>query len=64
MRKPILQYAATKAGIVQLVRAAAAEFGLAGMRVNAIGPGIVDTALTSQIKCDPDWYRAYAEKAC
>jgi len=56
-------YAATKAGIVQLVRAAAAEFGPSGVRVNAIGPGIVDTALTSQIKSDPDWYRAYAEKS-
>jgi NAD(P)-dependent dehydrogenase (short-subunit alcohol dehydrogenase family) len=56
-------YAATKAGIVQLVRAAATEFGPFGVRVNAIGPGIVDTALTSQIKDDPDWYRAYAEKS-
>jgi len=56
-------YAATKAGIVQLVRAAAAEFGAYGVRVNAIGPGIVDTSLTSQIKNDPGWYRAYAEKS-
>src|SRR5207249_2709649 len=56
-------YAMTKAGIVLLVQAAAAEFGAAGVRVNAIGPGIVDTPLTTQIKADPDWYRAYAEKS-
>lgn len=55
-------YAATKAGAVQLVRTAAAEFGEAGVRVNAISPGIVETALTDQIKSDPQWYQAYASK--
>jgi NAD(P)-dependent dehydrogenase (short-subunit alcohol dehydrogenase family) len=56
-------YAMTKAGIVLLVRTAAAEFGAAGVRVNAIGPGIVDTPLTRQIKADPAWDRAYADKS-
>lgn len=55
-------YAATKAGLVQLLRTAAAEFGPAGVRVNAIAPGVVETALTAQIKNDPDWYQAYASK--
>jgi NAD(P)-dependent dehydrogenase (short-subunit alcohol dehydrogenase family) len=55
-------YAATKAGAEMLVRTAAAEFGPHGVRVNAIAPGIVETPLTEQIKADPAWYRAYAEK--
>jgi NAD(P)-dependent dehydrogenase (short-subunit alcohol dehydrogenase family) len=55
-------YAMTKAGILQLVRTAAAEFGSAGVRVNAVGPGVVETPLTAPIKADPDWYNAYASK--
>lgn len=55
-------YAATKAGVVQLVRTAAAEWGQAGVRVNAVAPGVVETPLTEPIKADPDWYRAYAER--
>ncbi len=55
-------YAMTKAGIVQLVRAAAAEFGPAGVRVNAIGPGVVETPLTAPIKASPDWYDAYSAR--
>ncbi len=55
-------YAATKAGLVQLFRTAAAEFGPAGVRVNAIAPGVVETPLTAQIKADPGWYNAYATK--
>ena len=56
-------YAMTKAGIVQLVRTAAAEFGPHGVRVNAVGPGVVETPLTAPIKANTEWYDAYANKS-
>jgi len=55
-------YAATKAGLVQLARALAAELGSSGVRVNCIAPGVVETPLTEPIKKQPDWYNAYAAK--
>lgn len=56
-------YAATKAGLVQLLRAAAAELGPQGVRVNALAPGVVETPLTAPITSNPEWYEAYATKS-
>ncbi|MDC5697544.1 SDR family oxidoreductase [Intrasporangium calvum] len=56
-------YAATKAGLVQLLRAAAAELGPSGVRVNAIAPGVVETPLTAPIRAVPEWAAAYATKS-
>jgi len=55
-------YAATKAGVLQMCRALAAELGPYGIRVNAVGPGVVDTPLTAPIAANKDWYDAYANK--
>jgi NAD(P)-dependent dehydrogenase (short-subunit alcohol dehydrogenase family) len=54
-------YAASKAGLVQLLRTAAAEWGPRGVRFNAVAPGVVRTPLTDQIAADPQWYEAYAQ---
>jgi NAD(P)-dependent dehydrogenase (short-subunit alcohol dehydrogenase family) len=55
-------YAATKAGVLQLIKVAAAEFGPAGVRANVIAPGVVETPLTAPISADEDWYGAYRDK--
>ena len=55
-------YAATKAGILQMARGAACEFGPFGVRVNCVGPGVIETPLTAPIKNNPDWFNAYAAR--
>jgi NAD(P)-dependent dehydrogenase (short-subunit alcohol dehydrogenase family) len=55
-------YSMTKAGIVQLAKTAATEWAQFGVRVNAVGPGVVETPLTAPIKANADWYNAYAMK--
>ena len=56
-------YSMTKAGILQLAKTAATEWATMGVRVNAIGPGVVETPLTAPIKNNPEWYDAYARKS-
>lgn len=53
-------YGATKAGIIQLVRGLASELGPSGVRVNAIVPSIVDTALVAPLKAHPDIFNKLA----
>jgi NAD(P)-dependent dehydrogenase (short-subunit alcohol dehydrogenase family) len=55
-------YSMTKAGILQLAKTAATEWAASGVRVNAVGPGVVETPLTAPIKANAEWYHAYATK--
>jgi NAD(P)-dependent dehydrogenase (short-subunit alcohol dehydrogenase family) len=42
-------YSASKAGVIQLVRVAAAQLAGANIRVNAICPGLIETGMTRGI---------------
>jgi NAD(P)-dependent dehydrogenase (short-subunit alcohol dehydrogenase family) len=53
-------YGATKAGIIQMVRGLASEVGPFGVRVNAIVPSIVETALVTPLKARPEIFNALA----
>ncbi len=41
-------YCATKGGITNLTRELALEFGPEGIRVNAVNPGVIETAMTTE----------------
>ncbi len=49
------EYVAAKHGVIGITRAAAADFGAKGIRVNAILPGIVRTPMMDRLSQDPDF---------
>jgi NAD(P)-dependent dehydrogenase (short-subunit alcohol dehydrogenase family) len=55
------EYITAKHGVVGLTRAAAAEYGGKGIRVNAVLPGIVLTPMISRLVADPS-FSAFFDK--
>lgn len=47
-------YMAAKGGVVQLTRSVALDYGSAGIRCNAVCPGLVRTAATAPLLADPE----------
>lgn len=57
----VAAYAASKAGLVGLTQALAAELGPIGIRVNALLPGGTDTAMAHAMSSTPEQLRRVAE---
>jgi NAD(P)-dependent dehydrogenase (short-subunit alcohol dehydrogenase family) len=56
-------YAASKAGLAQLVRSAARELGAQGIRVNAVAPGTTDTPMFAATERLPGYRDQVATRA-
>ena len=52
----------TKAALIAMTQTLAIEWGGAGIRVNAIAPGLVDTRLASALVANPDIARRFTDR--
>ncbi|MDX2288714.1 MAG: glucose 1-dehydrogenase [Hyphomicrobiaceae bacterium] len=55
-------YSATKGAVAALTRALAVEYAPYGIRVNALAPGFIETALTERVLKNPGFNKALIER--
>lgn len=56
-------YCSAKAGVAMLTEVAALELGRRGIRVNAIGPGLIETPATETLRSVPGLEQAFIDEA-
>jgi NAD(P)-dependent dehydrogenase (short-subunit alcohol dehydrogenase family) len=61
--RTLAHYAASKAGLAALVRVAARDLGVHGVRVNAVAPGTTDTPMFSATDAIPGYRDRVAERS-
>ena len=57
------EYAVSKAGVWSLTKTLAAELASRGIRVNAIGPGVIETPMTQMWTDDETWMADYLARS-
>ena len=60
--RQLAAYSATKGAVSALTRALAVEYGPYGIRVNALAPGFIETALTERVLRVPPFRKALLEQ--
>jgi NAD(P)-dependent dehydrogenase (short-subunit alcohol dehydrogenase family) len=55
-------YCVSKAGVDMLVKVAAVEWGVHGVRVNAVGPGVTRTPMLAKPEQLPGWVEGLSER--
>jgi NAD(P)-dependent dehydrogenase (short-subunit alcohol dehydrogenase family) len=59
--QPQCHYNASKSGVHMLTKSLAAEWGPRGVRVNAVAPTYIETAMTKEALKGKDWYETWME---
>lgn len=56
-----LPYNVSKGGVLQLTRSIAADYGAAGIRINAVSPGFIETPMTDMLQAESPMRDAFVK---